>query len=61
VLLMDEIAAHLDPVRRGALYEALRREGAQAWLTGADPAAFADIAHTAQVFEIAPGTATRRP
>jgi len=61
VLLMDEVVAHLDPTRRAALYEGLTRLGAQAWLTGADPAAFAEIAADAQVFEISLGRATRRP
>ena len=44
VLLLDEVVAHLDPGRRAALYDALARLGAQVWMTGADPAAFADIA-----------------
>ena len=34
VLLLDEVAAHLDPVRRGALFERLRMGRAQVWLTG---------------------------
>src|SRR5580658_7702353 len=42
VILLDEVVAHLDPARRGALFAALGRLGAQVWLTGADPAAFAD-------------------
>ena len=44
VILLDEVVAHLDPGRRAALYDALERLGAQVWMTGADPAAFADIA-----------------
>jgi DNA replication and repair protein RecF len=60
VLLLDEVVAHLDPVRRGALYGELARLGAQVWMTGADPAAFAEIASTAQVLEISPGHARRR-
>src|SRR3954449_2670403 len=43
LLLLDEIVAHLDPGRRAALFEELAKLGAQIWLTGADPAAFADI------------------
>ena len=43
VLLLDEVAAHLDRERRAALFDALARLGAQAWMTGADPAAFADL------------------
>jgi len=55
LVLLDEIAAHFDPVRRRALYEELARLGGQAWLTGADPAAFADLAGRAQVLRVTPG------
>ena len=55
ILLLDEIVAHLDPARRAALYGALASLGAQAWMTGADPAAFGDIAARAQMFEVRPG------
>ena len=55
LLLLDEIGAHLDPTRRGALYDALARIGAQVWMTGADPALFIDIAARAQVFAVNPG------
>src|SRR5262249_47495448 len=44
ILLLDEVVAHLDPARRAALYDELERLGAQIWMTGADAAAFADIA-----------------
>lgn len=40
VLLLDEVAAHLDPGRRAALFALLGRLGGQAWLTGADAGAF---------------------
>ena len=60
LLLLDEVVAHLDPMRRAALYDALARLGAQVWMTGADPAAFVDIAARAQVFEVTPGQFTRR-
>ncbi len=59
VILLDEVVAHLDPGRRAALYDALERLGAQIWMTGADPAAFAEIASRAQVFEVAPGRVQR--
>jgi len=52
LLLLDEVVAHLDPVRRAALYDALSGLGAQVWMTGADPAAFGDIVGRAQVFEV---------
>jgi DNA replication and repair protein RecF len=60
VLLLDEVVAHLDPLRRRALYDWLERLDAQVWMTGADPAAFADIAPRAEVFEIVPGRVERR-
>lgn len=57
VLLLDEIVAHLDPGRRTALYDSLEKIGAQVWMTGADPQAFADIANRAEIFEIRGGQA----
>ncbi len=50
--LLDEIAAHFDPRRRAALFEALERLGGQVFLTGADPAAFAELEGRAQMFEV---------
>lgn len=60
VLLLDEVVAHLDPERRAALYDALGKLGAQVWMTGADPAAFVDIASCADVFAVGPGTVAAR-
>ena len=60
ILLLDEVVAHLDPSRRAALYDALTQLGAQVWMTGADPALFAEIAGRAQVFEVSPGRVDRR-
>ncbi|MFW2850804.1 DNA replication/repair protein RecF [Sphingomonas sp. TX0543] len=42
VLLLDEVAAHLDPGRRGALFARLAGRG-QVWMTGTEPALFADV------------------
>jgi DNA replication and repair protein RecF len=39
VLLLDEVAAHLDPARRAALFERLAGLG-QVWMTGTEPALF---------------------
>jgi DNA replication and repair protein RecF len=60
VLLLDEVVAHLDPARRAALFTALAELGAQVWMTGADPAAFSEIAKRAQVFDVSPGRAEKR-
>lgn len=57
IVLLDEVAAHLDPARRAALYAALDALGAQVWLTGADPAAFAELGGRATLFEVADGAA----
>ncbi|MEW6454047.1 MAG: DNA replication/repair protein RecF [Pseudomonadota bacterium] len=60
VLLLDEVVAHLDPGRRVALYDALERLDAQVWMTGADPAAFADIAGRAEIFTVSGGKVSQR-
>lgn len=57
VLLLDDVAAYLDSDRRAGLFEALARLGAQVWMTGADPAAFAAL-EGAERFTVAPGTVT---
>ena len=43
LLLLDEVAAHLDPQRRAALYERLYALGGQIWMTGTEPALFDDL------------------
>ena len=55
VLLLDEVVAHLDPARRAALHEELAQLGAQVWMTGADPALFAEITGAAVIVEVAFG------
>ncbi len=61
IILLDEIAAHLDPARRIALYEALASLRAQVWMTGADPLAFADVPGDAQMLKVTPGQVTAFP
>lgn len=56
ILLLDEVAAHLDADRRAALYADLIALGAQAWLTGTDAALFAPLAGKAQFFRVADAT-----
>ena len=58
LILLDEIAAHFDPARRRALFDALGELGGQVFMTGADPAAFADAAR-ATAFTVEPGRITR--
>ena len=50
ILLLDEVAAHLDEGRRGALYDALCALGAQAFLTGTGPELFTPLGARAQAF-----------
>ena len=55
LLLLDEIAAHLDGSRRAALFEALLRLDGQAWLTGTDEALFAPLRREAQFLSVRDG------
>ncbi|RDC59510.1 DNA replication and repair protein RecF [Alteripontixanthobacter maritimus] len=59
LLLLDEVAAHLDPVRRTALFARLREGGAQVWLTGTESAPFADILEEAAVWRVGNGVVER--
>src|SRR5215813_8590405 len=60
LLLLDEVVAHLDPGRRTALFGELAKLGAQVWLTGADPAAFAELGASGDIFDVENGRLTRR-
>ena len=60
LLLLDEVVAHLDPVRRKALFVELATLGSQVWMTGADPAAFADIGAQGEIFDVEAGRITPR-
>lgn len=57
ILLLDEIAAHLDAERRAALFDEIEALGAQAWLTGTDAELFAALGGRAAFFAVAPGQA----
>ncbi|MBW4981466.1 DNA replication/repair protein RecF [Mameliella sp. CS4] len=52
ILLLDEVAAHLDAGRRAALYDEICGLGAQAWMTGTGPELFAELGDRAQHFEV---------
>jgi DNA replication and repair protein RecF len=58
LLLLDEVVAHLDPGRRTALFNELAQLGAQVWMTGADPAAFADIGTRGEILAVEAGRIT---
>ncbi|ARS28434.1 DNA replication/repair protein RecF [Sphingomonas sp. KC8] len=55
VLLLDEVAAHLDPLRRAALFARLEAGGGQVWMTGTEPALFAETPAHTQRLTIAAG------
>jgi DNA replication and repair protein RecF len=55
VLLLDEIAAHLDPVRRAALFGQLAEAGGQVWMTGTESALFDGVGADATRFTVADG------
>ena len=55
ILLLDEIAAHLDPDRRAALFARLSQLGCQAFMTGTDAALFADAGSELQHFHVQSG------
>jgi DNA replication and repair protein RecF len=59
VLLLDEVAAHLDPVRREALFERLSAGKAQAWLTGTERVPFAAILDHAATWRVSDGQVER--
>ena len=56
LLLLDEIAAHLDASRRAALFDALLRLDSQTWLTGTDEALFAPLRCQAQFLSVRDGS-----
>jgi DNA replication and repair protein RecF len=53
LLLLDEVAAHLDKARRIALYERLAQLGGQVWLTGTDPVLFEPDKSQIQLLQVA--------
>jgi len=58
LLLLDEIAAHLDAGRRGALFEILAGFASQVWLSGTDEALFAPLRGRAQFLAVRDGAVT---
>ncbi|SEL29016.1 DNA replication and repair protein RecF [Roseivivax marinus] len=52
ILLLDEVAAHLDANRRAALYDEIAALGAQAWMTGTGPELFAEWGDRARHVEV---------
>lgn len=55
LLLLDEIAAHLDATKRAALFDEIEALGSQAWMTGTDAELFSTLRGRAQFFRVASG------
>jgi len=60
VVLLDEVAAHLDSGRRGMLYDEICALGAQALMTGTEPGLFAGLGCRAQGVEVDEAGGTSR-
>ena len=52
ILLLDEVAAHLDATRRAALYDEICSLGVQAFMTGTGPELFEELGTRAQYVEV---------
>lgn len=59
VLLLDEVAAHLDDAKREALLSKIRELNVQAWITATDPTLFASMRGFAQFLEVKNNTVYR--
>lgn len=55
ILLLDEVAAHLDRARRRSLLEALAALGSQSWMTGTDAQLFEAIGGSGAIFQVEDG------
>jgi len=56
LLLLDEIAAHLDAERRAALFDEVVALGVQSWMTGTDADLFKPLAGRAQLLRVVDGS-----
>lgn len=64
LLLLDEVAAHLDTSRQAALYDEITALGAQAWMTGTGVELFTELGDRAQILEVTENdgvSAVRKP
>lgn len=52
IMLLDDVAAHLDADRRSALFEAVKLLGGQCWYSGSDKQQFKDLAGKAQFITV---------
>lgn len=59
ILLLDEVAAHLDSERRAALFQRLLGLGGQVFMTGTDVESFASLSGQASFYHVSRGLITR--
>jgi len=55
IILLDEVAGHLDAVKRSELFEEISELKAQVWMTGTDFSQFVDLQGKAQFFKVENG------
>ncbi len=55
IILLDEVAAHLDEQRRAGLFDLIDAIGCQAWMTGTDAPMFGALGDRAQFFNVSNG------
>jgi DNA replication and repair protein RecF len=60
ILLLDEVAAHLDVKRRSGLFETLKEIGTQSFMTGTDQALFNGLGKDADFLHVEAGMVTRQ-
>ncbi|MDD3669124.1 MAG: DNA replication/repair protein RecF [Alphaproteobacteria bacterium] len=60
LLLLDEVAAHLDVHRRNALFDILAQQPTQVWMSGTDAESFAHLAGRAAFYDVADSTLERK-
>lgn len=60
VLLLDEVAAHLDDGKREALLAKISELGLQAWITATNPELFASLKDNADFLEVKNNTVTQK-
>jgi len=61
ILLLDEIAAHLDEGRRAALFDLIHALGGQSFMTGTDVSMFSALKGRAQFFTVSHGSVSQEP
>ena len=60
ILLLDEVVAHLDDIKREALLTKIRDLKVQAWITSTDPELFRSLSGEAQFWEVKNNTVSER-